>query len=296
MAVLSSFALTSSAADSRDTFNQMLADIASMKSGSTSPITLAISAAQIVNEGEAVVFIVTRTGDMTRPVIVGWSTAGTGTSPVNAADHAGGVFPAAQFTIPANASSGQFTIQSNQDSDVEPNETGLATITSPTANVVINAASAQYTFKNDDAAAGTVVYGPETTADTTLLDAGGSNYRIEQIYHPNRVAGEMVFGCDASGAGFSAHQNNDQRGELRAVTNGVSSSHNAGSGGYLGGSEYAYTWADGAIMAVEVRGTEAKLLDGTTPVKTWTIQPKGNFVRYVRWTGSTADSVKIIRL
>lgn len=200
MTVLTTFAANSSAADARDTLNAMLTDITSLKGGSVAPITLSLSGAQSVAEGGAVTFTVTRTGDMSRDVFVDYATQGTGSNPVNAADHAGGAFPAGRITIAAGASTGTYVVASAQDSDVEPNETGLTTITSPTAGVTISSASAIYTFNNDDGSGSAVVYpvgsDPGSTNDTGLRNAGG----------PQRISGKMVpgftmtFGTSSDGA------------------------------------------------------------------------------------------------
>lgn len=128
-------------------------------------------------------FTVTRSGDTTVPLIINYTTQGTGANPVNAADHLGGAFPAGRITIAAGATTGSIVISSNPDTDYEPDETGLLTITSPTAGVTISPSTAVYTFLNDDAAPSTgggdvIVYGPTTTGDTGYVQVGSAKQRI----------------------------------------------------------------------------------------------------------------------
>jgi len=225
--------------------------------------------------------------------------AGTGTNPVNAADFPGGAFPSGTGTIPAGSASATITFQSNPDTTFEQDETGILTLTTTQSGVTVTGSPQPFTITNDDADPGsgsTIVFGPTTTSDTTLLDAGGANYRVEFIYHPNRVAVEVPFGCDSTGAGYSWHQNDDTRGELRIITGGISSNHAAGSGGYQQGSEYTRTFTDGSTIALVVNGNKATLYENTTVVRTWTNTPKGNFTRLVKHAGTTADSVKITRI
>lgn len=134
----------------------------------------------------SMIFTVTRGGDTSVPVLVDYTTQGTGTNPVAADDHLGGVFPSGRITIAAGATTGTITVASNPDSAIEPDETGLLTITSPTAGVTISPATAVYTFTNDDVVSGgsgggttTYVYGPTDTRDTGVVDAGSTGYRIE---------------------------------------------------------------------------------------------------------------------
>lgn len=196
MAVLTTFPADISAVDARDTLNAILARLGTLE-GAGSGITLALSAAQSSAEGTTQTYTVTRTGNMNIDVLVDFITAGTGSNPLNAADHSGGVFPSGRKTIAASASTITIPIVSAQDATVEPDETGLLTISSPTANVTISKASSVYTFTNDDTSAPaiTTVYGPaDGAADSGDVNIQSTLQQLGRTWRSGAPKWKVVLG------------------------------------------------------------------------------------------------------
>jgi hypothetical protein len=96
-------------------------------------------------------FTVNRTGlDLDRTTTVDYSVTGQGGDPASANDFVGGVFPSGTITFNPGQTSFTLTIQVAGDTDVEPDESFLVTLSNPSELAVINTASASGVIRNDD--------------------------------------------------------------------------------------------------------------------------------------------------
>jgi ELWxxDGT repeat protein len=96
-------------------------------------------------------FRINRSGDTTGTSSVRWSTAGTGSSPTNAADFNGGILPSGTVTFAAGETSKTLTVNVKGDSALEAVETFRLSLFSPLgATLSPTAAAASGTILNDD--------------------------------------------------------------------------------------------------------------------------------------------------
>ena len=98
-------------------------------------------------------FTVTRSGDTTGTSSVAWAVTGSGGSPANAADFAGGVLPSGTLSFAAGQTSQTITVNVAGDTTVEPDEGFTVTLSEPSAGTTIGTAAATGTILNDDALA-----------------------------------------------------------------------------------------------------------------------------------------------
>lgn len=110
-----------------------------------------ISHAEGSSGSTAYVYTVSRTGDLTGTSSVSWGVAGSGGSPANSADFAGGVLPSGSVSFGPAENSKTITVNVAGDSTVEPDEGFTVTLSSP-VNATIGTATATGTITNDDAA------------------------------------------------------------------------------------------------------------------------------------------------
>jgi len=94
-------------------------------------------------------FTVTLDTAATGMVTANWSVAGSGASPVDAADF-GGSFPSGTITFPTGEDSQTVTIDVTGDIDVENDEGFTVSLSNPTGGVTIAIDSASGTIQNDD--------------------------------------------------------------------------------------------------------------------------------------------------
>ncbi|MCL4207830.1 MAG: hypothetical protein KJ000_35540, partial [Pirellulaceae bacterium] len=118
-------------------------------------IALSIAAADAdKSEGHAgatlFTFTITRSGDNSGAVAVGYAVIGTGVDPADAADFAGGVLPNGTIDFAAGQTARTLTIQVAGDTDSEPDETFLVTLSDPTGGATIATATATGVIRNDD--------------------------------------------------------------------------------------------------------------------------------------------------
>ena len=131
--------------------------------------TLAIAATNAnQTEGTSVTkpftFTVTRAANTTGANAVNWTVTGSGASPANPTDFAGGVLPTGSVSWTAGDTiSKVITVNVQGDTTVEPNENFTVTLSNPTNGATITTATAIGTIQNDDGA---------TSANVTLA----SNY------------------------------------------------------------------------------------------------------------------------
>jgi Ca2+-binding RTX toxin-like protein len=120
---------------------------------STAPLGLAIAAVSAdQTEGntgsKAFGFTFTRSGDLSTAIFVPWAVAGSGANPADAADFAGGVLPTGNIALAAGEASKTLAVNVRGDTQLEPDEGFLVTLSSPTHGV----ASASGLIRNDDGA------------------------------------------------------------------------------------------------------------------------------------------------
>ena len=100
----------------------------------------------------AFTFTVTLTGDASMARSVSWAVAGTGASPAEAADFAGGVLPSGSLSFAANQTSQLITVNVTGDLSAEPNEGFVVTLSSPSQGLVIGSGAATAIIQSDDMA------------------------------------------------------------------------------------------------------------------------------------------------
>jgi Ca2+-binding RTX toxin-like protein len=123
-----------------------------------SPAVLAIAAAAADRaEGQsgttAFTFQVTRSGDVSAAVSVGYTVTGSGTAAASAADFAGGAFPSGRVSFAAGETTKTITVNVAGEGRFEAAEGFQVTLGSPGAGGMIDPAraSAQAVIRNDDA-------------------------------------------------------------------------------------------------------------------------------------------------
>jgi Ca2+-binding RTX toxin-like protein len=120
---------------------------------STAPLGLAIAAVSAdQTEGntgsKAFGFTFTRSGDLSTAIFVPWAVAGSGANPADAADFVNGVLPTGNIALAAGEASKTLAVNVRGDTQLEPDEGFLVTLSSPTHGV----ASASGLIRNDDGA------------------------------------------------------------------------------------------------------------------------------------------------
>lgn len=108
----------------------------------------------------ALVFTVTRAGDISRATSVNYTVNGDGSNPAGAADFAGGVLPSGSVSFTAGEASKTVTIEVAGDLDVEADEGLTVTLDGPTNGAQISRGQAQGTIIDDDV---TIVAGVTVT-------------------------------------------------------------------------------------------------------------------------------------
>lgn len=97
-------------------------------------------------------FLVNRTGDTGSAATADYTVTGGPVNSANEADFIDNVFPSGQVDFPVGSSTGTIRIFVNGDTDLEPDETFIVTISNPGPNYSIGEkATAQGTIINDDA-------------------------------------------------------------------------------------------------------------------------------------------------
>src|SRR3954471_3326796 len=119
----------------------------------SAPLGLAIAAVSAdQTEGntgsKAFGFTFTRSGDLSTAIFVPWAVTGSGASPANATDFANGVLPTGSIALAVGEASKTLAVNVRGDTQVEPDEGFLVTLSSPTHGV----ASASGLIRNDDGA------------------------------------------------------------------------------------------------------------------------------------------------
>ncbi len=167
-----------------------------------------------VGEGQAgttsVTFTVTRAGNADKVASVQWKVAGAGGAPADAKDFAGGVLPSGTLSFAAGETSKTIAIAVQGDRLVEADEGFTVTLSRPSAGLLLGAASASATIRNDDlgTAVGDTLLGG--AGGDTLLGLGGAdslvggdgNDRLDGGTGPDTLAGgrgDDTFLLDSTG-------------------------------------------------------------------------------------------------
>ncbi|MCM2370139.1 Calx-beta domain-containing protein [Aporhodopirellula aestuarii] len=128
------------------------------------------------NEGNSGVtnytFTVTRAGNTSGAASVSYAVTGTGTSPANAADFAGGVFPSGTVNFLSGETTKSISIPVVGDSLKEPDESFVVTLSNASSNTVIQNGNATGVIRNDDVSEYRVnIVQPTSVAQTQTIPA-----------------------------------------------------------------------------------------------------------------------------
>ncbi len=128
-----------------------------LNSSTANPAYLSIAANNASqNEGNSgttsFTFTVTRTGNTTLSSMADWVVAGSGSSPASGSDFSGGVLPSGSVSFAAGESTRTITVSVAGDTSVESDEGFTITLSNPSAQTLINTASANGLIVNDDTA------------------------------------------------------------------------------------------------------------------------------------------------
>ena len=110
-------------------------------------------------------FTFTRSGDLSTAIFVPWAVTGTGANPADAADFANGVLPSGNIALAVGEASKSLGVNVRGDTQVEPDENFLVTLSSPTHGT----ASATGLIRNDDGVASISI-----AASSASLNEGSS--------------------------------------------------------------------------------------------------------------------------
>ena len=153
------------------------------------PPVLTIAAPAAAAEGNSgakqFVFVATLSKTWTSPIAVAWATSGTGSSPADATDFAGGVFPSGTFTFAAGETSKNIVVSVAGDTTIEPNDNFLLTAT-PTLQ--LGAITATGTILNDDYA---------TASAAPTLTATGGDGKVTLTWTDGATGGAAITGPHA---------------------------------------------------------------------------------------------------
>ena len=112
-------------------------------------------------------FTVTRSGDLAAANSVAWAVTGTGANPADAADFTNGVLPSGTISFAVGEASKTLVVNVHGDTQLEPDEGFLVTLSSPTNGAAIGTASASGLIRNDD-----IVASISIAATTASLNRG----------------------------------------------------------------------------------------------------------------------------
>jgi hypothetical protein len=115
------------------------------------PVLNLAAAAATVDEGQGgatpISFGVTRVGDASRAVGIGWQVVPVG---ADALDFAGGALPSGTLSLAAGETAGTFAVQVQGDTAFESDEGFEVHLSQPTGGALLGTATATVTIRNDD--------------------------------------------------------------------------------------------------------------------------------------------------
>jgi 2',3'-cyclic-nucleotide 2'-phosphodiesterase (5'-nucleotidase family) len=149
-------------------------------------------------------FLVHRAGDPSVPVSASWSVTGSGASPANALDFAGGAFPSGSIVLQPGQMNQLITVNVVGESSFEAEETFQVSLQQPQgASLVAGATSAPGQIRNDDTPGGPL-YTFSQSAET-VVEGGSLAVGLTTAHVP---AGSRLF-WQLSGAGITASDVSD---------------------------------------------------------------------------------------
>jgi hypothetical protein len=117
-------------------------------------LAIAADPTAIQSEGNssatAFTFTVTRNGATTSSTSASWAVTGGTTNPANAADFVGNALPKGTVSFATGETSKTVTVNVNGDTQFEPGENFVVTLSAPTGGATIATATATGTIQNDD--------------------------------------------------------------------------------------------------------------------------------------------------
>jgi hypothetical protein len=151
---------------------------------------------------KAFTFTVTRNGSTSGSSTAQWAVTGTGGAPADAADFVGGMLPSGTVSFAAGETIKIITVDINGDSNVEPDNGFIVTLSAPSAWTVLATATATGTVRNDDASLAVAA----TAADQAEGDGGGKAFTFTVMRSGstagNSTASWAVTGTGAAPAGW----------------------------------------------------------------------------------------------
>jgi Ca2+-binding RTX toxin-like protein len=97
------------------------------------------------------IFVITRTGDLSKETTVNYAVTGTGSNPANAADFIGGTLPAGSVKFAKNEATKTIEVHVAGDVTFERDEKFAVTLSNASGFATITKGSANGTIRNDDA-------------------------------------------------------------------------------------------------------------------------------------------------
>jgi len=148
-------------------------------------------------------FTVTRSGRSDNANTVNWSVVGTGTTPADAADFAGGTLPSGSLSFQAGETSKILTLLVNGDQTVEPEER-FTVMLADTAGWAIQTGAAIGVIRNDDAGMGFGV----TRVTRTEGQSGGTPF-VFTVVRSGVVTNAAAVAWAVTGSGAAAASADD---------------------------------------------------------------------------------------
>ncbi|WP_310541734.1 type I secretion C-terminal target domain-containing protein [Phenylobacterium sp.] len=139
------------------------------------------SSAVSINEGDngstALVFNLSRTGDLSGTASASWSISGSGSAPAMASDFQGAALPAGSVAFAAGEASKSIVVQVAGDATAEPDERFTVTLSNATG-ATLGVKTASGTILDDDSAPA-----PDTTVRTSAAayTLSGSDHNLELV-------------------------------------------------------------------------------------------------------------------
>jgi len=144
----------------------------------------------------AATFVLTRSGDLTVPHSVEYVVVGSGVGPTSGDDFSGGAPPSGRVTFAAGVASSIVTIDLAGDLLVEPDETFSVSLSGPSSGLVVGAATATGTIRNDDAAVSIAAL----SADLAEANAGATAFTfVLTLTGDSTQARSLAYGVQGSG-------------------------------------------------------------------------------------------------
>lgn len=177
------------------------------------PPTLAITA-DSANKNEedsgttSFTFTVDRTGDASGETTVDYAVTGGATDPADSGDFSGGALPSGQVQFAADETSKTITIDVAGDTQFEPDESFIVTLSNPSGAGVISGATAEGVIVNDDPAPVPSLAIAADSADLNEGDSGTTAFTFT-VTRSTVTAGTTTVDYAVTGTGTDAADESD---------------------------------------------------------------------------------------